>query len=235
VSQSADRVYRTLRSEILNGTRPAQSRLREEQLAADLGVSRTPVREALRRLEADSLVTVVAHRGAVVRRWEAADYEEIFDLRELLESHAAARAAAGGTADVAELLSLCDRMEELAAEIEAGVGDAGAAYDEITALNLRLHRTVHAAGGRLVPELLSGLIEVPLVRRTFHRYSQAQMRRSFAQHRELVAAVAAGDGAWTAAVMTAHLRAARSTFRLDLEADPDHATCPTDPISEESR
>lgn len=234
MSQSVERVYQALRGEILSGTRPAQTRLREEQVAADLGVSRTPVREAIRRLAADSLVTLTPHRGAVVRRWDADDYEEIFDLRELLESHAAARAAASGTADVGALATLCDRMEQLGADLRAGTADPDAAYAEITALNLALHRAVHAAAGRLVPDLLSGLIEVPLVRRTFHRYSAEQMQRSFAQHRDLVAAIAAGDDGWAAAVMTAHLRSARTTFRLDVLGSPDLAAASPVPGAEES-
>jgi DNA-binding GntR family transcriptional regulator len=207
VSQAAERVYRTLREEILTGVRPAGVRLREEHLADVLGVSRTPVREALRRLQTDGLVALIPNRGAEVVRLSVADFDEIFELRGLLESHAARRAASRGDVDVERLGKLCDAMEhQLHALDEQG-------YDEITRLNMEFHRAVHEAGGhRLLPDLLARVIEVPLVRRTFHQYSSTELDRSFSQHRELVEAIAAGDGDWAHAVMESHVRAARASL-----------------------
>lgn len=232
--QTADRIHQSLRRRILSGELAAGVRLREEQVAAEFDISRTPVREAIRRLQAESLVTLSPNRGAEVRRWDAGDYEELFDLRELLESHAARRAAERGEAGIDALTGLCERMERQREEMLAGRADPTAAYAEITRLNLELHRGIHLAGGRrLLPDLLTGLIEVPFVRRTIDRYSDAQLQRSFAQHRDLVAAIAASDGAWAHAAMTTHLRGARGTFRLDIDSPEDPAIHTPTPTLEE--
>ncbi len=207
MSQASARAYEGLRKEILTGVHPAGARLREEQLAETLGLSRTPVREALRRLEADGLVQVTPHRGAQVTNWSNEDFDEIFELRTLLEGHAAHMAATRGDVDIAGLRSLCDAMEQRLDALDER------AYAEITQLNLEFHRSLHrAAGERLLPELLSRVIEVPLVRRTFSQYSAAELQRSFTQHRELVEALSMGDGRWAQAVMHSHIRAARAAL-----------------------
>lgn len=217
MSQAAARAYADLRSAIMAGVHPAGTRLGEARLAEQLGISRTPVREALRRLEADGLIKLTPNRGAEVVRWSAADFDEIFDVRGVLESHAARRAAERGRADVPGLRDLCDGMEQHLVALDEQ------AYDEITKLNLEFHRAVHrAAGDRLVPELLSRVIEVPIVRRTFHQYSRAELERSFLQHRELVEALEARDGGWAHAVMHAHVRAARhALFRVVQETQEE--------------
>lgn len=220
MSHAAARAYEGLRKEILIGVHPAGARLREEQLAVTLGLSRTPVREALRRLEADGLVQVTPHRGAQVTSWSDEDFDEIFDLRVLLEGHAARHAAERGTADPENLRALCEAMER---RFDALDEDA---YREITRLNMEFHRAVHrAAGDRLLPDLLSRVIEVPLVRRTFSQYSAAELHRSFTQHRELVEALDMGDGEWAQAVMHSHIRAGRaallrSTNESETEGEP---------------
>lgn len=200
---AAHRVHARLRAEILDGLLPPGSRLREERIAHEQGTSRTPVREAIRRLVAEGLAVLEPRRGAEVAAWETEDLEELFELRILLEGYAAARAATSGTADTAALGRLCEQMEAIREPPE---------HDEITRLNLEFHRAIHRAGSRRVlPDLVARVVEAPLVRSTFRRYSPAELDRSFAQHRELVTAIAAGDGEWARAVMTAHLRAARAT------------------------
>ncbi|MDI2027596.1 GntR family transcriptional regulator [Saccharopolyspora sp. TS4A08] len=218
MSQAAARAYQALREDILNGERPAGSRLREEQLAEDFGLSRTPVREAIRRLQADGLVQVVPNRGAEVVSLSAEDFEEMFGLRSVLESYAARHAALRGEADAARLHELCDAMERQLDRL-----DDDGAHEEITRLNLEFHQLIHQAGGRrLLPELLSRVIEVPLVRRTFHRYTTAELHRSFTQHRELAEAIAAGDGDWAQAVMQSHVLAARATLLRPEEKEEDN-------------
>ncbi len=206
MSQAATRAYTDLRTAIMNGAHPAGTRLTESRLAEKLGLSRTPVRDALRRLEADGLVRVTPNRGAEVVLPSEEDFDEIFDVRSVLESHAARRAAEWGTADGGGLRGLCEAMEQQLGSLD----ESG--YDEITRLNLEFHRSVHEMAGRLLPELLQRVIEVPLVRRTFHQYTAAELERSFIQHRELVDAIEAGDGDWAHAVMQSHVRAARAAL-----------------------
>jgi DNA-binding GntR family transcriptional regulator len=205
LAQATERAYRDIRAGILGGRHEPGSRLREEELARRIGVSRTPVREALRRLTADGLVEVSANRGAQVVSYSEDDLAEIFDLRALLESHAHARAAELiEDSAIAHLSELADAMEEL------GTSEDPAARERIAERNREFHGTIIQASGspRLIA-LLQQVIQVPLVHRTFHRYTPEALARSFHHHREIVAALAARDGAWAGAVMRSHVHAAR--------------------------
>lgn len=206
--RAVDRVYTRLRADILDGVHPPGARLGEAELAEATGSSRTPVREALRRLEVEGLVEVLPHRGARVPDWTAEDLEEIYDLRMLLESAAARRAATRATA--ADL----DRMDELCRLMEAAVEPgAGQDLDRVAELNAEFHDIVRAAAasGRLV-SMLNAVVQLPLVMRTFHRYSPADLARSSAHHRELAAALRARDGTWAESVMRAHVLAAKAVL-----------------------
>ena len=88
-----DELAATIQARVLNGEIATGTRLRQETLAADFGVSRTPVREALRKLQASGLVEVQPHRGAVVRRPSARDVREAYEVRAELEGLAASLAA----------------------------------------------------------------------------------------------------------------------------------------------
>ena len=81
MSKAADLAYERIRQKIITGAYAAGAHLKEEQVAEDAGVSRTPVREALRRLDAEHLVKFVPNRGAYVASWSTHDIEEIFVLR----------------------------------------------------------------------------------------------------------------------------------------------------------
>ncbi|GGQ47376.1 GntR family transcriptional regulator [Actinomadura coerulea] len=206
--RAVDRVYTRLRADILDGVHPPGARLGEAELAEATGSSRTPVREALRRLEVEGLVEVLPHRGARVPDWTAEDLEEIYDLRMLLESAAARRAATRAT--TADL----DRMDELCRLMEAAVEPgAGQDLDRVAALNAEFHDIVRAAAasGRLV-SMLNAVVQLPLVMRTFNRYSPADLARSSAHHRELAAALRARDGTWAESVMRAHVLAAKAVL-----------------------
>ncbi|WP_158944776.1 GntR family transcriptional regulator [Granulicella sp. S190] len=80
--------YRSIKQSVLDGTLGELSRLTEESLATQLGISKSPVREALNRLEAEGLVRIEARRGAYVRQFSSKEVRELYELRELLEVHA---------------------------------------------------------------------------------------------------------------------------------------------------
>ena len=202
MARATDAAYEAVRQMILSGQAEAGSRLGEAELAEALGLSRTPVREALQRLGADGLVEVLPHRGARVVRWTAADLDEIFELRALLEPYAAARAARLGP-DPAVLDDLRDRCAAM--ERAAANGDLGT----VAQLNSRFHAAViDASGNRRLPGILSSVMHAPLILGTFRRYDAEAMARSMNHHQELVAALAAGDPDWAGSVMRAHVRAA---------------------------
>lgn len=125
-----------LRSRILSGQLPSGSVLRQEALADELGVSRIPLREAMRLLSAEGLVDVYPHKGAYVSMLSKEEVQEFFDLRLRLEPWLFHEAAM--RISTAEL----DRAERLVARMDS----AGA--EEWGALNWELHELLYAAAGR---------------------------------------------------------------------------------------
>ncbi|MDD9853415.1 MAG: GntR family transcriptional regulator [Deltaproteobacteria bacterium] len=208
MANAADRVYAAIRARIENGAYPSGRRLKEEELAEELGVSRTPVRDALRRLRNDQLVRFVPNRGAFVTAWSVEDADQIFVLRSLLEAYAAELASEKITE--AELL----RLQELAHEIDAAAQQRSEAnHRRIAVLNNEFHRMVLAAAhSRRLEETVSWLVELPLVLQTLERFDDADLQRSCSQHHELIAALRARDRRWASAVMRAHILAARNIY-----------------------
>jgi DNA-binding GntR family transcriptional regulator len=201
---SAERALDTLREDILRGALPAGARLGEVELADRLGVSRTPVREALSRLAAEGLVELVPNRGARVASWTVDELEGVFALRSLLEPQLTALAVPHASA--ADL----DALEELAAEM-LDLGDRD--LDGLVPLNRAFHgRLVELAAAPALATALAGAVHSPLVARNFHAYDAASLHRSLAHHAEIVAALRAGDPEWARAVMTAHIHNARAVM-----------------------
>lgn len=205
---SAERVLRELRALILGAELDPGSRLGEVELAERLGVSRTPVREALTRLAAEGLVEIVANRGARVATWTVSELEGVFDLRVSLEPQLTAFAVPNATADdVAELDDLAHRM------LDVGRPGPEQDLDALVPLNRAFHdRLIALAAHPTLATALAAAIHPPIVRRNFHAYDEDSLCRSLAHHLEIVAAVRAGDPGWAHAVMTAHISNARAVM-----------------------
>src|SRR3954470_8635056 len=133
-STSAERTLASLRELILDGDLRAGTRLGEVELAERLGVSRTPVREALTRLAAEGLVELAPNRGARVATWTVAELEGVFDLRMSLEPQLTGFAVAhAGPADVDALDELARRM------LAVGSPGPGQDLDALVPLNRAFH------------------------------------------------------------------------------------------------
>jgi DNA-binding GntR family transcriptional regulator len=210
MAKAVDKAYQTVRERIIRGVYPAASRITEQEVAAAAGVSRTPVREALRRLHAEGLLEFIPHQGAIVTEWTREDRDDIFELRALLESYGAARAARRmSDAGIAELRQIAeDQYHETVAK------SPGYLY-RIGELNSQFHRRIHELAGssRLVTALAS-LIEAPLMTRTFESYKDEDLVRSASEHLEIVRALEARDGDWSAALMRSHILGARGVLRF---------------------
>ena len=98
LERAADRAYELLRNDIVAGVLAGGCRLAETELAEQYGLSRTPIRESLRRLQAEGLVEVIPHRGARVINWQSFDVEGMYDLRTAIEAFVARRGLRGGQA-----------------------------------------------------------------------------------------------------------------------------------------
>lgn len=207
--KAAQHAYNTLRASIIDGSYPPGTRVTEKGVAASAGVSRTPVREALQRLEAEGLLSFVPHQGAVVTSWSDRDAEDIFELRVMLEGYAARLASErASNEDIAELRRLA-LQQSLEAE-ERSVGY----LERIADLNSQFHRLLQlTAASPLLQAALTTLSSAPLVLQTFRDYSSEDLTRSARHHSELVEAIESRDGDWAAAVMGAHIMAARRAFK----------------------
>ncbi|GAA2066875.1 GntR family transcriptional regulator [Williamsia deligens] len=212
MERAVDRAYALIRAAILDGRYGPGARLGESELADVTQTSRTPVREALRQLEVEGLVEVLPHRGARVYAFTSDDLDEIYDLRMTLEALAAGRAASRITpAQVERMAQLCDEMEQAA---------SAADLDAVAAANLAFHTVVRdASASTRLASMLGAVTQLPLMMRTFHRYAPEDLARSAGHHRELVAALHAGDDVWADAVMRSHVRAAKAVLLASLRAD----------------
>ena len=202
---SADRAYSRIRNGLLQDEWPTGARLLEVELAQRIGVSRTPVREALRRLVNEGFLEYVTNVGCRVRGWSRADIASLYDLRIELEAYAARRAAARiSAADRARLRTLCQEMET----VVATCGSDLARRDGLTPLNETFHSTIiDAAGNEHLKPLIANVTSAPVVLRTFRRYSGEEVARSMGHHRELVAALDQGNSDWAGAIMRSHIHA----------------------------
>ncbi|MET8335834.1 GntR family transcriptional regulator [Streptosporangium canum] len=194
-----------LRGLILAGRYASGDRLGEVELAETLGVSRTPVRDALRQLQAEGLVEITANRGAKVMEYPRADLETIFELRAGIEGLAARRAATTATEQDAE------RLREVA--VTLGEHARRHDLDAVYRLNAEFHQTLVRLGGSAVlAQSISSLVHSPVLLRTYSAFDEEAMRRSVDHHIEIAAAVRAGDPDWAEAVMRAHLFSARASL-----------------------
>ena len=207
--RAVDQAYQTVRDGIISGRYPPASRITEQDIAEAAGVSRTPVREALRRLHGEGLVEFQANHGAVVTDWSDTDANEVFELRAMLESHGAARAAVKATpAQRQELRELAE--EQHRHSLERGEGH----LERIGELNSRFHRRLQeAANSPRLARALAALLEAPLIMKTFLKYRPQDLERSAVHHLELVRAIESGDPDWAASVMRSHILAARGALR----------------------
>lgn len=195
------RVADALRAEILGGVLPPGSRIRQEEIAARLGASRVPVREALRILEADGLVTLVANTGAWVARLSLAECEEVYQIRERVEPLLLRYAAP--SLEAQDLL----QMEELAHSMER--------TDDVEEF-LRLDREFHGLSYRpAITTVLGDLVQrlwntTQHYRRAFTLLLDEHSRRVVHdEHHMLTTALRDGDIDGAERILEGHIRRTR--------------------------
>ncbi|MFF5141046.1 GntR family transcriptional regulator [Streptomyces sp. NPDC013157] len=215
-----ERVLATLRQDIIAGRLGPGDRLVERELAERFGVSRVPVREAIRALVAEGFVLFESARRTVVRRLTPTDVKELFELREALEVYAAGLAAARATPEaLAELRELLGRA---ATATEAG--DA----ETITDVNTRFHDRILALAGN---SLLISVMEPVDGRLRWLTRRNEEWPQLLTEHRELYDAIASGDPDRARARALGHVQANyRSTVRHLFGGDTGDQ--PRDPAAE---
>jgi DNA-binding GntR family transcriptional regulator len=202
-----------LRDRITAGVLPPGAPLRQEELAADFGVSRIPVRDALAQLQSEGLVELRASGGVRVATLTPEACGELFDLRVLLECDALRHAVPRHT----------PRTLQRAASIQAELEFADDAADWIAG-DRAFHEALYAPGGRArtvdIVRVVRNVVERFAVARLSHDARRAEWRD---EHRALLDAAAAGDAAAACERLTAHLRATVGVVRDALAATPPAA------------
>lgn len=211
---AGDAAVDLIRQAILDGRlRPGQ-RLTEEGLAGELRISRTPVREALRVLQADGLVAWAPYQGSTVRTYDIADLDDMYQMRALLEGNAARRAAQRITRDdVKKLRASCSRFEAFGAATDENVG-------QIVEENMFFHMTIlDAAASQRLAEMVRKVVELPLVYKSYGWYSPDQKRISEHAHQQLAHAIAARDADRAELIMREHVYEARDLLIARMEGE----------------
>jgi DNA-binding GntR family transcriptional regulator len=204
------RVHEHLREEILSGRMQPGTVLQEVALAASLGVSRGPLREAIGRLAAEGLVTVRPRRGAVVRALSRDEFLEAYQVREALETLGIRLAVPRlGADETAALEALVDEMAE-----HAESGDADGFFEA----NDRFHRAlVEASGNVRIIEMHGQLLGQMGRYRARSLALRGNLARSVGEHRTILRAVRAGDAERAARLLGEHIRIPQR--RLESAAD----------------
>lgn len=200
--QVSDTVFEVLQEAILDGVLPPSSWLREKELAQELSVSRTPIREALRRLAAESLVVIVAHQGAMVVPLTMEDILEVYSVREPLEGLAACQAASHRTQEQLDRIDgVLDVMQRSCLQ---------GSPQELAAINIDFHKAIRKATGNNFLERFLTQIEHAVRRFGNTTYEFPEWAtESLEEHSKITEAIRSGDPDLAEKLATDHMRHAR--------------------------
>jgi len=201
-----ERVYAALREKILNRELLPGSVLTIRQVAVALGVSPTPVRDALRRLQADALVRDRGRLGAEVVGLSASDIGDLFGARAALETYAARAAARERLPD------LIERMRVIARRFpETFEGDHYTNYDRFAALDTAFHQLIiNGAENARIQQMYQTLSVHLHLARIYQREIEQRARANHREHLAIVDALAAGDAEAMAGTAAAHIENVRN-------------------------
>ena len=211
-----DRAYETIRRNILNGAFAPGEPLREERLAELADASRTPVREALRRLASEGLVTISATRRSHVAEFKPFEVQAVYEIRVRLESYAAGLACERIDRDGLE------RLKEINSRIEAlGPEVSNYSLTQFMELNVEFHLAiVRIAGSRQLEAALTTAITVPLVLLKHYVWDDTvRIELSHRQHREIIEALGSGNPHWASTCIASHIESSRPVSVIERHVD----------------
>jgi DNA-binding GntR family transcriptional regulator len=210
-------VIDALRALIFEGTYRAGERLVERELCEKIGVSRTLIREALRQLEAEGLVTVIANKGPSVAKLSQKEAHDIYRARALLESYASQEFAEHGTA--AQKAAIVRRCEQMRKAYERG--DTRGVFQRKSEFYNEL---INGCGNAVIGSRLRGLLAQISLLRAATLSEKGRVAEVLRELEQIAAAIQAGDGraAWNASER--HVAKAEATAMTVLEVTPLEAT-----------
>lgn len=201
-----DRVFNNLRDDILSGKYKVNEELKEVALGKSLGVSRTPVREALRQLELEGLVTIIPNKGAYVKGITQEDIHDIFVIRTYLEGLCAKWACRYATEEVLDSLDEIICLAEFNATRER--------YEQMAELDSKFHETLYSAcGSKMLRHIL----------RDFHQYVESVRKQTLSrseracaaieEHKAILEAIKNRDEELAERLSTEHIKATMANLR----------------------
>ncbi len=207
-----DLVAETLRQAIQEGKLEPGTRLMEIQLAEELGVSRTPIREAIRELEADGFVVMIPRRGTYVADISLKDIAQVFEIRTALEELAAGLAAERITE------SELEELERILLEISDHIEKQD--IDKIIEADVRFHQVLYEASRNTrLEEIIHNLREQVLRFRSVSLKYPGRLEETWQEHRDLVEAIAEHNAARAMKIATKHMENSERTLLKGMAED----------------
>ncbi|QQK77808.1 GntR family transcriptional regulator [Salicibibacter cibarius] len=197
--------YERIKRSIINGELKPGEKLREERLSSELNVSRTPVREALKKLEVENLVVYYQNRGSAVQNYSEDDILNAYNLRGLLEGYAASLAAynyiegyKGLIRDANEKYRMAVQqcLENKNEETILGVMKANRLFHDII---------LEMSNNNQISTVLSSVVALPLVYQSFYWYTNEEIKLSVVQHINIESAIKRRDMDEAKTLMTSHI------------------------------
>jgi len=203
--------YARLRAAIVENQYAPGQRLVEQSIATELGLSRTPVREALRMLEAEGLVVSEPNRGAMVRPLSPTEVDDLYGLRIRLESYAVEVATERATeAELGDLIDAADAFSAVRRSVDVTSVEG---VRQIHEANRRFHDGILAAARhRRLAAMLARTVDIPLVFQAFRSFGPDKVERSDVFHHLIVEAMCRRDAARAGALMAEHIAQGRDAI-----------------------
>ncbi len=200
-----------IRQAIFDGTIPQGVKLREGKLAAELGISRTPIREALLVLQTEGFLVTSPNRGSMVREYSIEEIINLYDTRAVLEAFAASRAARSITKE--QIRALDESCQRFASLIDSN--DAINSNDVIRLVheNSTFHHTIlEVASNGTLNHVVESLERLPLIYRSYYWYSNQGRLIALHYHEQITRALEQGDTVRVDGLMKEHIFEARDTL-----------------------
>ena len=188
-ADTAFQIFQKIREDILNGRYKEHDELRENTLGKELGVSRTPVREALRQLELEGLVTIIPNRGAYVTGISRKDIWDIYAMRSMLEGLCARWASEHITDEQLDKLEEAILLSEFQIKKESGFNAS-----QVAVLDGQFHAILYeASGSRILSHVLTDFHNYVKMARVSSVVSEERARKSIREHRQILRAIRERD------------------------------------------
>ena len=209
MSGASEIAYKEIRARLLSGEFKPGQKLSESDLSEDCGVSRTPVREALRRLALEYFVRIEPNRGAFVIDWSREDIEDMFEMRSMLEGLAARKAAERASEyHQKKMAQIIEKLDEIA---DLNTPSMRADFVEE---NRNFHDALfEASGSRKLMEIIARFVEQAIIVRTASDFTPDDVRSSNQYHKDILSAIRAKNGMLAENLMRVHILKAGGRYQ----------------------